>query len=221
VPEEVVVNELHRLAFGQEAPTFVLEATLRVVMLFVLVLVAVRLMGRRMAAQLSLAELTIMLSLGAVLGLPAQTTKQGVLPTIVVLLVAVGLQRALGALSLRSRRVEHVAHGDVLTVVKDGRFELETLAHAGYSVGHLCTTLRGLGVRHLGELRRAYLENTGDVSVLRWHDSRPGLPILPELEGSRLHETGDRVCARCGSPWEHGGGACPRCEHAESRPAVR
>jgi uncharacterized membrane protein YcaP (DUF421 family) len=56
-------------------------------------LVSMRLMGKRVTAQLSITELAVILMLGAAIGVPIQVSSQGVLPAVVVLITVVSFQR--------------------------------------------------------------------------------------------------------------------------------
>jgi uncharacterized membrane protein YcaP (DUF421 family) len=44
--------------------------------------------------------------------------------------------------------------------------------------------LRAQGVEHLGQLRRVYLEPSGDLSLVKYKRQRPGLLIIPESDSS-------------------------------------
>ena len=59
--------------------------------------------------------------------------------------------------------------------------------------------LRLQGVANLGEVRHAYLESNGSVSVFRHDPPRQGLPIVPppELAGRLVPKAGGAVCCAC------------------------
>ena len=83
-------------------------------------LFAIRIMGKRVAGQLSMSELAVIVTLGAVIGVPMEVAENGMLPALVLLLVAVVYQRAIGFLSFKSRRIELITQGDLVAIVGGG-----------------------------------------------------------------------------------------------------
>src|SRR5687768_15678962 len=85
-----------RLLIGQETPWwFLFEVMLRIGLIYVVLMVAMRLMGKRMAAQMTVSEVAVIVTLGAAVGLPMQAPDRGMLPALVILAVAVIFQRGL------------------------------------------------------------------------------------------------------------------------------
>ena len=87
--------------------------------------------------------------------------------------------------------------------------------------------LRAQGIEHLGELRRVYLEASGDLSLFRRKEPRPGLSILPtfddKLRRDELSPEGAFACFSCGHMIETENEPSSACEHCGVRywtPAV-
>src|SRR3954463_2306897 len=108
---------LRHLLIGDTSWLFLLEIIYRAAIVYVVLLIAMRLMGKRMAAQLGIAELAVILMLGAAISAPIQMPKQGLLPAIVVLGTIAVLHRGLSWWSFRSSRVEVRVHGDPVVFV--------------------------------------------------------------------------------------------------------
>ncbi|MFK4135711.1 hypothetical protein ACI2KR_26025 [Pseudomonas luteola] len=107
----------HRILLGDTQWSFMIEVLLRGAIVYMLLLFMMRLIGRRVAAQLSISELAVMLTLGAAIGVPLQTPEKGILPAAVLLLTALLFQRGLSCFSFKSRSVE-IAHALVVEVVR-------------------------------------------------------------------------------------------------------
>src|SRR6195952_3068631 len=101
-----VKDFIERLLIGDGHWAFLAEGVPRAIIMYALFLVSMRLMGKRVAAQLSITELAVILMLGAAIGVPIQVSSQGVLPAVVVLLTVVFMQRASSRAAVRWRRVE-------------------------------------------------------------------------------------------------------------------
>ncbi|MFM0441139.1 MULTISPECIES: DUF421 domain-containing protein [Paraburkholderia] len=174
------MESIQRLLVGDGPWAFLVELAPRAVIVYGLLLAAMRLMGKRVAAQLSITELAVVLMLGAAIGVPIQVSSQGVLPAVVVLRAVVVLQRLTGKAGLRCRRFEVLQQGDVTILIKDGRMLLDQLKVCDMSREMLASELRAAQVAHLGQLRRVYLEASGSISIVQRRDERPGLTVRPD-----------------------------------------
>jgi uncharacterized membrane protein YcaP (DUF421 family) len=200
---------------------FLVEVVFRAVVVYLLLLAAMRVMGKRLSAQLSISELAIVLSLGAVAGLPLEDPQRGILPALLILLVAVGFQRGLAYLAFKRRDVERFAYGDVRILLKDGRLQMKQLRETLLPRDKVLSTLRTEGIMQLGEVRRVFLEVSGRFSVMKYRKQRPGFPLLQDLIGSDLRVIPDFFsCATCGFTTENPDARCPACEHEGWVPAV-
>jgi uncharacterized membrane protein YcaP (DUF421 family) len=190
-----------RLLIGDGPWAFLAEVIPRAIIMYFILLVSMRLMGKRVAAQLSITELAVILMLGAAIGVPIQVSSQGVLPAVVVLITVVSLQRGSSLAALRWRRVELLTQGEVTLVVRDGRMLLEKLRENQMSREMLASELRAADVAHLGELRRVYLESSGALSVIKRKRAMPGLTVRPDMERKLLNDIGADgyfACWSCG-----------------------
>lgn len=225
--EDIIFSDWHRWLFGQAPPSFVGEVAIRAVIIFVVMVVIVRWLGRRMKGQLSITELAVVLTLGAIIAGPMQIPTAGLLPSIVVLLAVLGVHRLSNWLAFKYRPVELAQQGDLALLVRDGCLEMQTIAHHAISQEQLFGQLRNESVAQLGELRRVYLEANGRLSLYKLPEPRPGLSVLPRADQPPPAPTGpaqgQRVCATCGyvpTPTDHSGTHCLRCGAENWVPAV-
>jgi uncharacterized membrane protein YcaP (DUF421 family) len=211
---------IERLLIGDGPWAFLAEVVPRAIVIYLLLLVSMRLVGKRVAAQLSITELAVILMLGAAIGVPIQVSSQGVLPAVVVLLTVVFLQRASSRAALRWRRVEVLSQGDVTIVVRDGRILLDKLRQNQMSREMLASELRAADVSHLGELRRAYLEASGALTLVKRKRPLPGLTMRPDMEPALLDEIGADgyfACWSCGYVMQCNERPPFACEHCTVR----
>src|SRR3954466_11188496 len=122
--------DLNRLLIGDAPWMFLGEVVLRALVIYILLLVFMRLMGKRVAAQLDFSELAIILTLGAAIGTPLQTPSAGLLAALTVLIVALAVVRGLAYVTMRSRRAEKLIETAVTIVVSEGHMRPEALMKA-------------------------------------------------------------------------------------------
>lgn len=211
----------YRIAFGQAPVEFVAEVAVRTLVTYVLLLVAMKLLGKRMVGQLTVTEMAVVITLGAIVSLPMQQATRGIVQGAYVLLLAVMFQRGLGWMDFVSGRFEIISQGRSAALVKEGRLELEQLKRCGVSRGQLFALLRAQDIFNLGQVKRCYLEACGATSIYRFPGARPGLSLLYPGDGRArevLSGESDQVlaCCGCGETVSAGnddsnGRACPRC----------
>lgn len=192
---------LLRWLMGEAPWIFAAEVLLRFLFIYLFLLLVMRLMGRRFASQLSIIDLAIMIMLGAAIGAPLQTPEKGILTTIVLLITLLGCFRLLSWGAFYSHRLEVLTQGDATLLVMDGRLALEHLHHAEFSRDRTFSELRSMGIQHLGEVRRAWLEPSGRVSLLLYRKPRSGLWLLPaqnETFNQHIAVDGCFACGHCG-----------------------
>jgi uncharacterized membrane protein YcaP (DUF421 family) len=193
----------------------------------VILLAAVRLMGKRVAGQMSVLELTVIVTLGAAIGVPLEVPERGILPAMIVLAIAILYQRGIGLLAFKSRRALAIVEGTPAVLVRDGALELDTMRRASISRERVFAMLRQQQFLHLGEVKRGYLEASGQLSVFRDDQPRPGLCLLPGQDQQQYEdqfaEAGRFACRSCGNVLDEPSEpahACPHCDQHDWKPAV-
>lgn len=183
--------------------TFLLEVVLRTIIMFVIILTALRASGKRGIKQLSVFELVLIIGLGSAAGDPMFYDDVGILPAFVVFLVVISLYMTVTRLSDRFVKVEKVLEGEPLYVIRDGKLLIDAFKNSGLSQDEFFAALRLSHIEHLGQVRTVLIETSGEFSILFYPDDevRYGLPIFPDelkkqLTGNENHDY--IACAKCG-----------------------
>jgi uncharacterized membrane protein YcaP (DUF421 family) len=195
------LDDWHRLLFGLASWPFLLEVLLRTSVTWGLLILTTRLLGRRTAAQYTLFDLSMTVTLAAAIGVPLQASNRGMLPPFIIAIVAIGLQRVLTGLSVRHRRIENVITTDVSLILQDGRLNLTELQRNLLPREKIYEVLRLRGVRQLGEISRLYMEPSGNFSIVLDPTPRPGLMVIPRFDTELRDEAtapGWYACRSCG-----------------------
>ena len=176
--------EFQRIFFGDLTVALVLEIVLRTVVMYAYTLALIRVLGKRGMGQLSPFEFVIIVALGSAVGDPMFYTDVPIAHGLIVITVVVGLQRALVKATERNPRIERVIESAPVLLVENGRLLSDGLDHENLSEAEVFIGLREQGVEHLGEVRLAYLEPSGKISVFREESpADKGRSILPEDVG--------------------------------------
>jgi uncharacterized membrane protein YcaP (DUF421 family) len=227
-PEEIQLTDYMRILFGKDVPwTFLIEVVFRIFFIYILLIVSMRLMGKRMASTLTNSELAALVSLAAAVGVPMLDTTRGLMPAVVIAFIVVVAQHIISYYTFKNTEFESKVLGNISTLVEDGRIRIDMLAKNGISRDRLLAEFRNHGISNLGRVRRAYLEATGDFPKLLHEEPIPGLSILPlwdkEFRSEQQIAEGLYACASCGNIvdkhhlTDH---RCEYCGHKEWTKAV-
>ena len=208
------------LLTAEASPTFLLEVAFRCVATYIVLLGALRVTGRRGVRQLSIFELSIILALGSAAGDTMFYHDTPLLPALIVFVMVSGLYWLFNRLTEWFPRFGDWLEGRPVLLVEDGRINTKNLNNINLTQKELFGELRQQQVEHLGQVRRAYMEATGDLSTYFFapNAATPGLPIWPELLAAaqrRVEAAGSHACCTCGHVQELARGevaTCPECQ---------
>ena len=210
--------EIKKILFGGAQWDFLLEIVGRSIIMFVMILVILRLSGKKGVRQLTLFEVAIILSLGSAAGDPMFQEELPVIYALVVLFSVIVIYKFVTWLSSKSTLINKVLEGEAMVVVRDGMFDLKHEHDGDFSKMEFFSELRNQSVEHLGQVRIAVLEVDGTMSILFYADSdvKYGLPLFPDHFIQVLpHENVDTfACMYCGQiePSIIENQICKRCE---------
>ena len=105
--EEIHFGDFNRWLYGLTPPQFMIEVAIRTVLIYLILLLVVRFLGKRMSGQVTLVELSVMMTLGAIVSPVMQIPDRGIIFGAIVLIVALVFQRGLNLWAVRNEKIEH------------------------------------------------------------------------------------------------------------------
>ncbi len=213
----------NQILVGEENWRFMLEISFRTFTMFLIILIGLRLLGKRGVRQLSVFELVVIISLGSAAGDPMFYKEVGLLVPVIVFTVIVGSYRLTTFLMAKSEKFDDLVEGTSTYLIEDGEFNIADFGKEGLAKDEFFSELRQQGVSHLGQIDAAILETSGTLSIYFYPDEevKPGLPILPRLFCETLNkitEPGIYACRFCGNTEklkptnQH---KCKKCKYTE------
>jgi uncharacterized membrane protein YcaP (DUF421 family) len=201
--EDIRLDDWERLLIGNNPWGFTVEIFLRTLIIYFFLVLVMRLLGKRMNAQLNITDLAVMLTLGAIASVPMQDYNAGILPGILLLVAILLLHQGLTLLSFKKRSIEELTEGKVRCVIKDGLIDTGRLEEMRISKDQIFSVLRSNGIRHLGQVKRLYSEADGQFSVFKSNEPKPGFSVYPRKDDSLPPSTEkieeQHVCGYCGN----------------------
>lgn len=203
------------------------EVALRTVIMFAVLLLALTVSGKREVKQLSVYELVLLIGLGSAAGDPMFYHDVPLTAAIVVFVVMMGCYKLITRLSDKHKQIREAIEGKPVYVIQDGCILTKNFDQEDLGQDELFSELRQVGVEHLGQVRVAILEPSGQLSVFQYADDeiKPGLPIMPHLlafQTEVLMVAGKYACTNCGyvQPFE-GSQKQPVCQQCRKHVWVK
>lgn len=220
--------EWERLLFNDLPISFLWEVLFRTVIMFLVVIITLKLTGKRGVKQLSVFEVVIIISLGSAAGDPMFYEDVGLIPAISVFVIILLMYRLVTWLLGKSKRFENFMEGKVKCIIEDGQFSLHSFEKEDLAQDEFFAELRLQSVEHLGQVRNAYIETNGAISIYYYEDDdvKYGLPIRPQLFARRsrdIPKAGIYACTFCANvqQLEPTHACCTVCNHKEWAEAIK
>ena len=222
------IFEWNRLFFNELPEIFILEVIFRSTVMFTILLLTLKLAGKRGVKQLSIFETVIIIALGSAAGDPMFYEDVGIVPAAIVFLTIIVLYRAVTWLTGKSKKFEEFIEGKTECLIQDGKFSISSFKKETLAQDEFFTELRIKSIEHLGQVKNAFIETTGEVSVFYYEDKdvQFGLPILPAAFNEKskiITADGIHACTFCGHTEEQkpGTARCKVCKKDEWVPAIK
>ena len=147
------------------------EIVLRTAIVYLFLVIVLRLSGKRQVGQPSILELIVVL----VISDAVQNSMVGDNTTLwggmVAVLTLVALDRALGMISARSKRIRTTLEGEPRLVVRDGRILERALLDEDLTADDVQAAARAHGLTRVDEIRLGVLEIDGSISVIPFRET--------------------------------------------------
>lgn len=138
----------------------------RALILYVLIIVCMRIMGKRQLGELQPTELVITILLSEIAAIPMQDNALPLGNSIVAVLLLVGLEIFNSIIVLKSSGCRSILQGNSLVVIRDGVIDQRQLKRLRFTMDDLFDQLRQKDVFDINDVRYAIVETNGQLSVM-------------------------------------------------------
>ena len=141
--------------------------------IYTILAVAVRLMGKRQIGELQPGELVITMVLSEIATMPLQDSDFPVISGITLIFLFVTLELFSSFLAMKFRPYRTMMQGHSVLIIKDGHLLKKNLSMIRYSTDDLMEALRLKDVFDIADVQYAYIETNGSVSVKLKKEAEP------------------------------------------------
>ncbi|MDR1620536.1 MAG: DUF421 domain-containing protein [Clostridiales bacterium] len=149
---------------------------LRAIILYILVFVVIRLMGKRQISELQPFDLVFTLLIADLASNPIGDTGIPLVYGIIPILALFLMQQSISYLSLKSERARTIFAGKPQILIARGVLREDVMRKSSYSINDLMEQLRAKDVFDISDVSYAIIETNGTLSVmLRGNKQRPDM----------------------------------------------
>ena len=156
---------------------------IRTVIVYLLIICALRLMGKKQLGELQPSELvtTIMVSNIATLSLEDSSTPMivGIIPIFMI----VCLDVFMSYIAMKNNRIRKAISGSPKVIVHNGQVDQRQLKELRYTVDDLIESMRTEGIFDIAQVQYAIVETTGEISFFQKEQPAKNPPELIVKDG--------------------------------------
>lgn len=140
---------------------------IRTILLYIVIIFAVKLMGKRQISELQTSELVVTLLISNIASIPMQNTGQPLFSGILPIIVLICCEIFISKLMLKSQKFRQIICGRPVVIVNDGKIVQKAMKELRMSTEDLSEQLRQLDIFSLQDIAFAIVETNGKLSVLK------------------------------------------------------
>ena len=159
----------------------------RSIIIYIIVLIVMRLMGKREIGQMQPFELAISIMIADLASIPMTDIGIPISNGIIPIMGLLVMHLVISVLNMKSGTLRGLICGKPTILIYRGKIDEEKLRAERLTLNELEEKLRSNNVMNLGDVEYAILETSGDISVIQKPNKRTTTPedfdIMPEYEG--------------------------------------
>jgi uncharacterized membrane protein YcaP (DUF421 family) len=163
-----VIDWVH--VFGVQTP--LLEVFLRGTLTYLALFLLLRLVLKRQVGQMGIPDLLVVVLIADAAQNAMAGGYQSITDGVLLVVVIVGWAYAIDWLGYRVSFVGRLVQPPALPLVQDGKVLRKNMRHELITMNELHSELRRNGIEDLSEVRVAYVEGDGTITVITRQDSR-------------------------------------------------
>lgn len=151
---------------------------LRTLILYIVIMVAMRIMGKRQVGDMQPSDLVVSLLISEIAAMPIDNIDRPIVNGIIAVFLLVFLETALACISLKSGKLRRAVNGAPVIIINRGKVNRASLKRLRITTDELLETLRSQGVFDISTVQYAIIEPNGQLSVLEKSGGSLAVPVI-------------------------------------------
>ena len=165
-----------------------LMTLLRTLIMYIVVVGALRMMGKRQIGELEASELVVTIIISDIAAMPITNMGVPLITNIIAILTLMLLEIFISFGAFKSPKMRSIMYGKPSTFFKNGKFNQKEMLRQRFNVADIMEEIRGNGVCSLSDVEYIVMETNGKVSVILKQSASAVTPeqLKIETEPARL-----------------------------------
>ncbi|PHA00843.1 hypothetical protein COE51_05900 [Bacillus pseudomycoides] len=171
------------------------QIVFRTIILYSVMLIIFRLMGKREIGELSVLDLVVFIMLGEMAVIAIENMDKAMWHQLVPMVLIMVIQISLSFVSLKNQRIRHILEGEPAIIVREGKIDEKQMRKQRYNMDDLLMQLREQSIGDIRDVEYAILEPSGRLSVFEKQKSKKSkndtplfsIPLIIDGEIQRKH----------------------------------
>lgn len=146
---------------------------IRTILLYFLILLAMKAMGKRQIGQLQPFELVVVIIISDMASLAMQSPTATLANSIIPIAVITIMQITLSLVNLKSEKSRSLLCGEPIFLIKDGKLQEQNMARLRLNINDLEELTRSQGYFDINTIKNAVMETNGQLSIMPQTANRP------------------------------------------------
>lgn len=146
---------------------------IRTILLYIIVIICLRLMGKRQISELQPSELVVTLLISDIASIPMQNTAQPLLSGVLPIILLVSCELIISTLMVKSMKFRRFVCGKPIVVINDGKVQQDEMKRLRMTTEDLSEQLRQMNVFNISDVAFAIIETNGKMSVMKKATEEP------------------------------------------------
>jgi len=164
---------------------------IRTLIIYCLLMLTLRLMGRREIGQLDASDLVSTLLISELAAIPIDDPDIPLLNAVLPILFILCLEIILSTIKNKSAKLGRAIDGNACYIIYKGRVSQKALRENRISINELLSALRSQGAFDIGSVSYALLEQNGTISVMQKEQNKISHPIV--MDGNIMEQSLQRL----------------------------
>jgi uncharacterized membrane protein YcaP (DUF421 family) len=165
----------------------------RTFLLYILVLLIFRTMGKREVGELSILDLVVFIMIGELAVVAIDNPREPIMHSVFPMLFLVLIQILFSFISLKSKKFRDLVEGKPIIIINRGKIDEKEMRRQRYNFDDLLMQLREKDIRNIADVEYAILEPSGKLSVFEKVEKNGDITIPLILDGAIMDINLERI----------------------------
>lgn len=161
----------------------ILQIILRTLLLYAVIVLIFRVMGKREIGELSIFDIVIYIMMAELAVVAIEDSDTSVINSIIPMLILMIIQVSLAIFSMKSKKFRILMEGRPSIIINNGKIDEKEMKKQRYNFDDLLLQLREKDIRNIADVEYAILEVSGKLSVFKKEKNNTGITLPLIMDG--------------------------------------